>query len=380
MDTNLARMHHFVRQWLVVMGTCLISLAQAQPVAYTHPIPFAPAQYICYKTAAAPVVDGILEPAVWQAIPWSSEFMDIEGENKPIPEHPTRVKLTWDHTYLYIAAQLSEPQVWATLTERDAVIYQDDDFEVFIDPDGDGKNYAELEINALNTVWDLLLLSPYYQHSPPHAINQWDIGGWQHAVHIDGTLNQPGDTDTGWTVEMAIPFQSLLALSQSAALPTNGSTWRINFSRVDWLMEPESTVYTKKRNPATQRPYPERNWVWSPTGRIDMHRPETWGLVQFSTRDAATGLVPFHTTSTPQVQWALWQLYYSQRIFHEKNGTFAVRIEQLGTPTIHWPGFSWQPVLHATAHSFVIQANDAEGNTWEISHGGQLRAIPNQSR
>lgn len=32
---------------------------------------------------------------------------------------------------------------------------QDNDFEVFLDPDGDNHNYYEIEINAHNTVWDL---------------------------------------------------------------------------------------------------------------------------------------------------------------------------------------------------------------------------------
>ena len=59
------------------------------------------------------------------------------------------------------------------MTERDSVIFRDNDFEVFIDPDGDTHAYYELEINALGTVWDLLLLKPYRDGGP--AINGWDI-------------------------------------------------------------------------------------------------------------------------------------------------------------------------------------------------------------
>ena len=39
----------------------------------------------------------------------------------------------------------------ARLTKHDAVIFHDNDFEVFIDPDGDNHEYYELELNALNT-------------------------------------------------------------------------------------------------------------------------------------------------------------------------------------------------------------------------------------
>jgi hypothetical protein len=44
---------------------------------------------------------------------------------------------------------LESPHVWATLTNHDTVIFQDPDFEVFIDPDGDTHNYYEFEINPL---------------------------------------------------------------------------------------------------------------------------------------------------------------------------------------------------------------------------------------
>ena len=65
---------------------------------------------------------------------------------------------------------------------RDAVIYHDNDFEVFIDPDGDNHLYYELEINALGTEWDLLLVKPYRDGGP--AVNAWDIQGLRTAVHV----------------------------------------------------------------------------------------------------------------------------------------------------------------------------------------------------
>ena len=69
--------------------------------------------------------------------------------------------MLWDDTYLYVGALLEEPHVWATLTQHDSVIFHDNDFEVFIDPDGDNHEYCEIEINALNTEWDLFLNKPY---------------------------------------------------------------------------------------------------------------------------------------------------------------------------------------------------------------------------
>lgn len=42
-----------------------------------------------------------------------------------------------------------------------SIIYQDNDFEVFLDPDGDNLMYYEVEVNAAGQVWDLLLVKPY---------------------------------------------------------------------------------------------------------------------------------------------------------------------------------------------------------------------------
>src|SRR5437870_2287285 len=85
---------------------------------------------------AAAAIDGKLDDAAWQAAPWSEDFVDIEGDKKPKPRLRTRMKMLWDDKALYIAADMDEPHLWGTVTKRDAVIFQDNDFEVFIDPDG----------------------------------------------------------------------------------------------------------------------------------------------------------------------------------------------------------------------------------------------------
>lgn len=68
--------------------------------------------------------------------------------------------MLWDEDYFYVAADLEEPHIWANLKQRDTVIFYDNDFEAFIDPQGDNHRYYEYEMNALNTIWDLLLAKP----------------------------------------------------------------------------------------------------------------------------------------------------------------------------------------------------------------------------
>ncbi|MEZ6140702.1 MAG: carbohydrate-binding family 9-like protein [Zavarzinella sp.] len=229
--------------------------------------------YPCNSTPEKIVIDGKLDDKAWQQVPWSKEFQDIEGDRKPKPTYRTRVKMLWDNEALYIAAELEEPNVWANLKKHDSVIFHDNDFEVFIDPDGDCQNYAELELNAHNTTWDLLLTKPY--RASGKAINGWEITGLQTAVHVNGTLNNPTDIDKGWTIEIRWPWASLKEISNQAFPPKKGDHLWINFSRVQW----DTVVKDGKTTKIAGKP--EHNWVWSPQGVIDMHRPERWGFITF---------------------------------------------------------------------------------------------------
>ena len=87
-----------------------------------------PKSYICHRAGSAIKVDGKLEDAAWSKADWTDAFVDIEGDAKPRPAYKTRVKMLWDGDYFYVAADLEEPHVWATLTKRDSVIFHDNDF------------------------------------------------------------------------------------------------------------------------------------------------------------------------------------------------------------------------------------------------------------
>ncbi len=233
-----------------------------------------PLTYQCNFTHAAPVIDGKLDEKTWRHAPWSEPFVDIEGASKPLPRHATRMKMLWDAKHLYIAANLNEPHIQASLTGHDAVIFHDNDFEVFIDPDGDNRNYFEFEINALDTGWDLFLDKPYRDGGT--ADNAWSISNLRTAVSLRGTINNPSDRDDGWSVEIAIPWSAFNYRSATTKPPASGDTWRMNFSRVQWRFDIIEGAYRKPEG------IKEDNWVWSPQGIINMHAPERWGFVRFS--------------------------------------------------------------------------------------------------
>ena len=233
-----------------------------------------PKHYTCLKTNSPIKIDGKINDKQWKQAAWTDWFVDIEGDTKPKPRFKTRVKMLWDDQYFYIAAELEEPHVWATLTEHDSVIFHDNDFEVFLNPTTDTNNYFEFEMNALNTGWDLFLPKPYNKGGK--ADNGWTIPGLKTAVNIQGSLNKSQDKDRGWTLEIAFPWNGFRHQTFVAPRPKQGEEWRINFSRVEW----QHTIVNGKYEKIPKTP--EDNWVWSPQGVVNMHVPEKWGFVRFS--------------------------------------------------------------------------------------------------
>jgi len=243
-----------------------------------------PKTYVIAKAQNAPKIDGRHEK-IWDAAPFTDRFVDIEGVKDV--KFDTRVKMLWDETYLYVYAEMEEPHVWGDITERDAIIYFNNDFEVFVHPSENSESYGEIEINALNTVWDLLLNRPY--RAGGYANFHWNMDAMQTAVSIDGTLNKSKDIDEGWNVEMAIPLQPLIELKHDRRKPIQeGDQWRMNFSRVEWEHEIVKGKYQRKK--VDGKLFPEYNWVWSPQGAINMHFPENWGIVQFTENDNPKGI------------------------------------------------------------------------------------------
>ena len=236
-----------------------------------------PRTYIIPRADQSIKIDGREDDPSWKKAPFTEDFIDIEGQK--IPNQKTQLKMLWDEEFLYIYAHLEEKHIWANLKNRDTIIFYNNDFEVFVSPSNSNHNYGEIEINALNTVWDLLLDRPYNTRGNP--IFNWNIQNLKSAVHIEGTLNNPKDTDQYWSVEMAIPMRALTELKRSPrGKPKIGEQWRINFSRVQWEHDLiDNRYYRKKENGKYLR---ENNWVWSSQGVINMHLPENWGYIEFA--------------------------------------------------------------------------------------------------
>ena len=325
-----------------------------------------PRGYVATRAARPITVDGKLDDPAWAEAAWTDDFVDIEGSKKPNPRFRTRVKMLWDDQFFYVAADMVEPHVWATITQHDAVIFHDNDFEVFIDPDGDHHEYFELEINAQDAEWDLFLPKPYRDGGS--ADNGWEIPGLKAKAHVDGTLNDPTDTDRGWSVELAIPWASMAEKARTATPPRDGDQWRVNFSRVEW----EHTLDGKTYQKVPKRP--EANWVWSPQGTINMHRPERWGYVQFSS--AKPGAATFRPDPSGPARDLLMQVYEAQKTYHAQHKAWAPTLEALGRTDLKGTGGGERPSLRLDDQGYQAEVTitnpSGTPQVWRLRHDSRI--------
>jgi WD40 repeat protein/serine/threonine protein kinase len=343
-------------------------------------------------------IDGKLDDEAWKAAPWTEDFVDIEGDFRIQPRFRTRVKMLWDDKYLYLGAELDEPHVQGTFTKHDSYIFhEDNDFEVFLSPDGTNHNYAELEMNALNTTWDLRLKKPYRDGGKPE--DAWDIPGLRTAVHVNGTINNPRDVDKGWTIEIAIPWEIAKALdpttrpmgggNERGEMPRDGDQWRINFSRVQWRFDIVDGKYVRRKDRR------EDNWVWSPQWVVEMHRPELWGYVQFSTAapspsplpprgrgkgEGAPGTTAFRPDPGGPAKHLLHQIYYAQRAYHKEHKRYAGTLAELKRDGLRHESLLAPLALELTADGFQATARvrrDSAVEQWHIRGDSKIwRAAP----
>ncbi len=249
---------------LIQLGTISLLLAGT---THAQNIP----TYTCWKTATPPIIDGSASDKAWTLAASTPLFAVEDLSRQQQHSRPTQAKMLWDDDHLYFLFAMVDPDVWSTFTKRDDQVWQEEVVAIFIDPDGDGLDYAEIEINPLNVVFDLLLSQPWADGGRGFA--QWNPT-FASAVQIDGTLNDPSDTDRGWTVEVALPWAALTSdirdvMKGMALPPPIGEHWRINLYRYERIREDALVVVSEPS-------------AWSTVGVNDFHRPDRFGLLLFA--------------------------------------------------------------------------------------------------
>ncbi len=344
--------------YLIILTICLTlncsdNMVMAQ-IAWDY---ISPRGYVALKVQQPLVIDGIPEKA-WDNAPWSEPFNDILGAKNPKPRFQTRMKMLWDDKFLYVYAELEEPHVWAYEKRRDATIFLENDFEMFIKPSSLTPTYGEFEMNAQGTVWDLFFMRPY--RSGANYMVSWDMREMLEGVYINGTINNPKDTDKGWNVELAFPWNALKELGRKSPV-REGDTWRINFSRVEWqhIITPEGK-YIRKQGPNGET-LKEDNWTWSPMRVVQLHEPEFWGYLQLSGK---TNTLP--EFKRPEEEPVLQALFYLFRAKKEKMEAKTIK-ELIGDDKIRVRGITMKAELQPSLFGFyILITNTLNGDRYAI--------------
>ncbi len=314
-----------------------------------------PRSYTILKTSQPLTIDGKNDEDVWSKAAWSEPFEDIEGKPEKKPATISRFKLLWDNHNLYVYCRFDEEHIWATLKDHDQSIFQDNAFEMFIDPDGDTHNYIEFQINAFAAIWDLMLNKPPRNGGP--SITDWDIKGLKKAVFIDGTLNNPSDKDKYWGIELAVPLRTF-RYGGNNSMPKIGSTWKMNITRVYREVEIKDGAYVKKMN-TNGRPVQPGYSCWSVPGLVNFHYPERWGIVRFADENETN--YQFVNVEAERIKLTVWKYYYLMQEYRAKNGKYPTDFALLEK---HFPGVSFNDnqdiKLIGTDIQFLLQNNSSK--------------------
>jgi len=181
-------------------------------------------EYTLRRAARAPVIDGVLDDAVWKEA--TPVVLRGSFDGRPVALR-TEARLAYDDAHLYVAFDVEDPDVWGTLRERDAPIYEQEVVEVFLDANADGRTYNELQVSPHNVIFDA-----YFPARRQGMELGWD-SGMVTAVQVRGTLDDPTDRDQGWRAELRIPFDRLAEVPHLP--PRKGDRWRFNLYRLEHL-------------------------------------------------------------------------------------------------------------------------------------------------
>jgi hypothetical protein len=221
--------------------------------------------YVIRRARGPITLDGKADEEAWAAAETTGDFVDAEG-GEPVGA-ATRARLLYDDSHLYVLVEVEDRDVATQYKKHDEPIWKEDAIELFIDADGNGKGYIELQVNPRGTMYD-----SWYADVRPGGDPAWQ-SGMKAAVKVDGTLDKRDDVDRGWTVELAIPLAAVKGRDEAMAVtlpPAPGDTWRLNLVRVEKPLKKGLTVSS-----------------WAPIPISDFHALDRLKVVTFGEPDKA---------------------------------------------------------------------------------------------
>ena len=188
--------------FFVVAGTC-VAQGQGTPTLPT---------IAAMKSTSVIEIDGRLDDPIWVGVPVMADFTQVLPREGDAPSQKTEVRVVYDDSNLYVGIRAFDDNpdgILARDMARDATFASDDSITLVIDPFGRGRDGYYFSVNPTGARADGLV-------SEVSRVNRlWDTL-WEARAQID---------ETGWTVEIAIPFSSV-------SFDPAQESWRINIERI----------------------------------------------------------------------------------------------------------------------------------------------------
>ena len=177
----------------------------------------------------APKIDGKLDESAWKNAAIFEQTFAF-NDTEPVQDFATRWQVGWDSEHLYVAYECTDRDLIAPEIERDGPLYKHDCVEIFILPRFATGSYWEVIVSPSGSVLDALHAKKFDSWG---AVSQFerDMDDMRVGVTVRGTLNDSSDTDSGYTVELAIPFDALPEYSR--AEPAVGHTLHAMLCRLN---------------------------------------------------------------------------------------------------------------------------------------------------
>jgi hypothetical protein len=210
--------------------------------------------YAAKKTASPPAIDG--EPSEFSG----DSLITLTNSRGTIGTY----RLLWDDTALYLAADVSDTQLNYDVVQDDGSgMYNDEALELMLDTGH--NNGSSLGTDDFKFIVNL---GNFRHDSNGDLSGAWDMDLTTQTIPA-GSVNTTGDTDTGYAIEMAIPFSEL-----GVPIPSPGDKWGLEIV-MDDQDDPGSRQYA----------------IWANLNDDPSmtNEPDNWGDLLFTVRADFSG-------------------------------------------------------------------------------------------
>lgn len=214
--------------WMAITLCIALSLVDSALLAEEGPTNFE-----CRWADGEMTIDGKADEAAWTKAQVIERFsLPWLGKAERQAKTATRARLLWDRENLYFFATMVDSDLYADANLPDAVLWENDVFELFFKPADEAPGYYEFQVNAAGAVLDMFLPrrgSGGYRRFKADAAFHVEA-----KVALDGTLNRWQDRDAGWSVEGQIPWTDFL---RTGGRPNDGEAWKFALCRADYSVD-----------------------------------------------------------------------------------------------------------------------------------------------